>query len=64
MKNNVFKVILKWLICAVIIFLGFWFVLPPLNPRSGEMWGFLVFCIAVCVIVNAFSHIISLFSLI
>lgn len=64
MKNNVFKVILKWLICAVIIFLGFWFVLPPLNPRSGEMWGFLVFCIAVCVIVNAFSQIISLFSLI
>lgn len=63
MKNNVFKVILKWLICAVIIFLGFWFVLPPLNPRSGEMWGFLVFCIIVCVVVNAFSQILSLFSL-
>ena len=63
MKNNVFKVILKWLICAVIIFLGFWFVLPPLNPRSGEMWGFLVFCIIVCVVVNAFSQLLSLFSL-
>lgn len=61
MKNNVFKVILKWLICAVIIFVGFWFVLPPINPRSSEMWGFLVFCIAVCVVVNAFSQIISLF---
>ncbi len=64
MKNNVFKVILKWLICAVIIFLGFWFVLPPINPRSGEMWGFLVFCIVVCVVVNAFSQILSLFSLV
>lgn len=63
MKNNVFKVILKWLICAVIIFLGFWFVLPPINPRSSEMWGFLVFCIIVCVVVNAFSQILSLFSL-
>lgn len=63
MKNNVFKVILKWLICAVIIFLGFWFVLPPINPRSSEMWGFLVFCIVVCVVVNAFSQIISLVSL-
>ena len=64
MKNNVFKVILKWLICAVIIFLGFWFVLPPINPRSSEMWGFLVFCIVVCVVVNAFSQILSLFSLV
>ncbi|MGN0450953.1 MAG: CvpA family protein [Acutalibacteraceae bacterium] len=63
MKNNVFKVILKWLICAIIIFLGFWFVLPPINPRSSEMWGFLVFCIVVCVIVNAFSQILSLVSL-
>ena len=64
MKNNVFNVILKWLICAVIIFLGFWFVLPPINPRSSEMWGFLVFCIVVCVVVNAFSQILSLFSLV
>lgn len=63
MKNNVLKVILKWLICAVIIFLGFWFVLPPINPRSSEMWGFLIFCIVVCVVVNAFSQIISLVSL-
>ena len=63
MKNNVFKVILKWLICAVIIFLGFSFVLPPINPRSSEMWGFLIFCIVVCVVVNAFSQIISLVSL-
>lgn len=63
MKNNVLKVILKWLICAVIIFLGFWFVLPPINPRSSEMWGFLIFCVVVCVVVNAFSQIISLVSL-
>lgn len=63
MKNNVFKVILKWLICAVIIFLAFWFVLPPINPRSSEMWGFLIFCVVVCVVVNAFSQIISLVSL-
>lgn len=63
MKNNVLKVILKWLICAVIIFLGFWFVLPPINPRSSEMWGFLIFYVVVCVVVNAFSQIISLVSL-
>lgn len=63
MKNNVLKVILKWIICAVIIFLGFWFVLPPINPRSSEMWGFLIFCVVVCVVVNAFSQIISLVSL-
>lgn len=61
MKNKVLKSIIKWLICAVIIFIGFWFMLPPLNIRSSEFWSFIIFCIVVCLLINAFSQITSFF---
>lgn len=61
MKNRVLKSIIKWLICAVIIFIGFWFLLPPLNIRSSEFWNFIIFCIIVCLLINAFSQITSFF---
>lgn len=61
MKNKVLKSIIKWLICAVIIFIGFWFMLPPLNIRSSEFWSFIIFCIIVCLLINAFSQITSFF---
>ncbi|MGN1319569.1 MAG: CvpA family protein, partial [Acutalibacteraceae bacterium] len=61
MKNKFLKGFLKILLCAVVIFIAYWFVLPPLNIQSSEMWVFLIFCIIFCVVVNAFSQIISLF---
>lgn len=61
MKNKVLKSIIKWLICAVIIFIGFWFILPPLNIRSSEFWSFLIFSMLVCIVINAFSQIVAIF---
>ncbi len=55
--NNTLKAILKWIISVIIIFLGFWFILPPLNIRSSSLWGFIVFAITVCIVVNAFSKL-------
>lgn len=57
MRKNYLKAVIRWLICILIIFIGYWFALPPLNPRSAEMWGFLVFCIAVCLAVHSFSQL-------
>ena len=59
MRNNFFKAVIRWLICILIIFTGYWFALPPLNPRSAEMWGFLIFCIAVCIAVHSFTQLWS-----
>lgn len=61
MKNKVLKNIVKFLIGAVIIFIGFWFLLPPLNIRSSEFWSFIIFSMVICVIIGAFSQIVSLF---
>ena len=61
MKNNFLRGFLKFVIFAVVIFIAYWFALPPLNIRSGEMWGFLIFCIVFCVVINAFSQIAGLF---
>lgn len=57
MKNKPLKIFLRWLLCAVIIFIAFWFVLPPLNLRSSTLWGFLVFCIAVCAVINSLPRL-------
>ena len=61
MKNNFLRGFLKFVICAVVIFIAYWFALPALNIRSSEMWGFLIFCIVFCVVINAFSQIAGLF---
>lgn len=37
MRKNYLKAVIRWLICILIIFIGYWFALPPLNPRSAEM---------------------------
>lgn len=57
--NKYVKGIVKWLISFLIIALSYWFVLPPLNWRSGDFWSFLVWAIIVCVAMNAFSQILD-----
>ncbi len=54
MKNKLI-IGLKALICAVLIFLVFWFTLPALNPRSGDFWSFLVTSAIIILVVN-FGH--------
>lgn len=57
--NKALKGILKWLISIVIIFITYWFTLPPINIRSREFWTFVIFSIIVCVAINAFAQIFS-----
>ncbi len=57
--NKVLKGAIKWLISAVIIFLTYWFTLPPINYRSREFWTFVIWSIIVCVGINAFSQILG-----
>ncbi|MBO5090756.1 MAG: CvpA family protein [Clostridia bacterium] len=57
MKNNILKVIIKWLVSLVIIALSYWFMLPPINWRSREFWTFLIWSFIVCVAINAFTQI-------
>lgn len=55
--NKALKGILKWLISIVIIFITYWFTLPPINIRSREFWTFVIFAIIVCVGINAFAQV-------
>ena len=57
--NKALKGILKWLISIVIIFITYWFTLPPINIRSREFWTYVIFSIIVCVAINAFAQIFS-----
>lgn len=61
MSKKALSTVLRIILCALVIFIGYWFVLPPLNPRSNVMWAFLIFCIIVCVVINAFTKIIDFF---
>ncbi len=59
MKKSILRIILDVFICAILLFIGYWFILPPFNLRSAEMWWFLFFAAAVCVIVFAFSEFLA-----
>ena len=50
---------LRLLISAVLIFLVFWFTLPPLNIRSAEFWSFLSFSLLILILVNFTGKVIS-----
>lgn len=58
MKHNFLSRTIKILLSAAAVFIAFWFMLPPLNPRSPDLWNFLILCIIICVVINAFSNII------
>lgn len=60
-KHHVLSMLLRVLLCAVAVFLMFWFLLPPLNPRSGDFWKFLVEAAIVCIIINSFAKLIAFF---
>ncbi len=59
MKKGFLSYIIRIILCALVIFLGYWFWLPPFNLRSVDMWNFLIFVIVACTVINAFSHIIE-----
>lgn len=56
-KKSVKFTVIKAILSIVVIFLMFWFELPPLNLRSSDFWSFLIQAIIVCVVINAFGYI-------
>ena len=59
--KNFLKASVKWIISLVIIALLYWFILPPLNLRSREFISFITFSVIICVIINFFSQIVTIF---
>ncbi len=53
--------IIKILLSAAVLFLGYWFMLPPLNLRSPELYSFLIFAIIAVLVICAFSDLLSVF---
>ena len=54
-KKGVVRIAADVILCAVLIFAAYWFLLPPLNIRSVSMWWFVFLAAVICVVVNAFS---------
>lgn len=47
------------ILSAVVLFLGYWFMLPPLNIRSSEMYTFIIFAIIAVTVICAFTGIFA-----
>lgn len=58
MKNRVITRIVKIILSVLAVFTAYWFVLPPLNFRSTQMWSFFITCIIICAVINFFSEIL------
>ncbi len=56
-NSSLLRQIIEWLVFALIMAAAYWFVLPPLNWRSSEMWGFILFALVVRFIISAFSSV-------
>ena len=56
--SNPVITVIKYVFSFVLMFILFWFMLPPLNLRSGEFWSYVINCIIILVVVHAFSYIV------
>jgi len=54
-KNNVGIRILRAILTAIVIFLVFWFTLPPINVRSTEFWNFIIISAVIVYVLNFLS---------
>lgn len=61
MNKNLIKT-LKWVISIIVIGIMYWFMLPPLNLRSSQMWTFIATSIIVCTVIVAFSKVVEFIS--
>ena len=61
MMKKVWPVLIRALISAVIIFLIYWFALPPINIFSSDFWTFLFACLVVVILVNFTGNLLSFF---
>ena len=61
-KNGAGGLILRGVLWLVVDFLVFWFMLPPLNPRSPQFWEYLLIVTVVGVVLFAFGAVMQLLS--
>ena len=52
--------IIKSIVSIIVVGILYWFMLPPLNWRSTDMWAFIAFCIVICAAINFTHKIIEL----
>ncbi len=57
--NKAKTILIKIILSAIVLFLGYWFMLPPLNFRSSEMYTFIIFAIIAVSVICAFSGVFS-----
>lgn len=50
-KNTLIRILLS----AVVLFLGYWFILPPLNLRSSQLYTFVIFAIIAVALIWSFT---------
>jgi hypothetical protein len=56
------SVFVHLLICAALLFLLYWFLLPPLNPRSIDFWFYVICAIIILLVFNAFASVKRFFT--
>lgn len=60
--KKVASVFVHLLICAALLFLLYWFLLPPLNPRSIDFWFYVICAIIILLVFNAFAAVKRFFT--
>lgn len=51
--------LIRIILSAAVLFLGYWFILPPLNLRSTEMYTFIIFAIIAVSAICGFTSIFA-----
>lgn len=57
MKRSLLTKLLLGAASAIVLFIAYWFVLPPLNLRSPDFWSFLIFAVILVTVLFAGSAI-------
>ncbi|MBQ2946036.1 MAG: CvpA family protein [Clostridia bacterium] len=53
MKRSLLTKLLLGAASAIVLFIAYWFVLPPLNLRSPDFWSFLIFAVILVTVLFA-----------
>ncbi len=56
-RGTVLWQIIEWTAFVIIMAVAYWFMLPPINWRSTEMWSFILVALAVRFVLGAFTAI-------
>ena len=59
--KKTFPIVLRVLVSAILIFLVFWFTLPPLNVFSTAFWKFVCWSMVIVIAVNFTGKIVKFF---